>query len=229
MPLSWDIETLGINKKNDLITVIALYDPVANISRVLRFVDLNELAEVVYHDDFSKLVAEFIKYMDDAESLTGFNTMSFDIPFVQLQFGIPNETVQRWVLKTIDILEICRRGFQRTFNLNSCLALNGVGDGGKTGSGLEAVHQAKRGDWDDLEAYCLSDSVLTYELTMRPVVYCCEGYKWRKAHGERTHDPARILTINMKDAPMISFSYGPLPEGVTSEAMAVKRKHIEMG
>jgi hypothetical protein len=210
MVLSFDCETTGVDKYKDLITVISLYDPVAGISKVLRFVELNEACDVVYADNFHETVAELVKYLDHAESLISFNGTGFDIPFIQIQFKISNEKAQQWVMKNYDILEICRKGFGRTFNLNSCLALNRVGDG-KTGSGLEAVHQAQRGDWDALCSYCLDDSRLTYELSMLPIICCCENYQWRKKHGDRTHDPARVLKIHTTNFPDLSFSYGPMP------------------
>jgi hypothetical protein len=222
-------ETLGIRKSIDLITVVSLYDPIAGVSKVLRFVDLNYDGDVVYTDNVQETIDELVGYLDSAETLISFNGTAFDIPFIQLQFKIPNEKAQQWAMKNFDILEICRKGFQRTFNLNSALALNGVGDG-KTGSGLEAVHQAQRGDWDDLCNYCLDDSKLTYELSMLPVIYCCEGFKWRKAHGERTHDPANVLIIH-NTWPDFKFSYGPLP-GYTApvkvEDVLSKRKSPEI-
>ena len=211
MPLAYDIETLGVNKHRDLITVIALYDPVENISEVLRFVDLNEDGDVVYCDDYLQTVDRLVQYLDNAEWLCAFNGTSFDLPFIQIQFKIPNETVGRWVLKNYDVLELCRRGFKRTFNLNSCLALNGVGDG-KTGSGLEAVKQAQNGDWDALELYCHHDSRLTYELSMLKTIYCPEGYQFRKSHNDRTHDPANVLTINTSDFPELRFSFGKMEQ-----------------
>ena len=217
MPLSWDLETLGLNPTKDVVSVCSLYDPVANISRVLRFVDLNEDADVVYVDNVKELIAELVQYLDNAEYLISFNGVNFDAKFLQVQFKIPNDTIQRWTLKTYDVLEIVRRGFGRTFNLTSCLALNGVGDG-KTGSGLEAVLQAQRGDWEALCAYCLDDSRLTYELTMRPIIYVPEGYQWRKAHGDRTHDPARVLTIDTTKFPALSFAYRAMPGYNADEA-----------
>jgi hypothetical protein len=135
--------------------------------------------------------------------------LNFDIPFVQTQFSVPNATVQGWVLKTFDVLETTRRGFGRTFNLNLLLQLNGYTQL-KTGSGLEAVHQAQRGDWPELESYCLSDSRLTWEISSRDVIFCPEGYQWRKAHGGRSHDPSRVFKINRTDFPRVSFEYGPL-------------------
>ena len=213
-----------------MITVISLYDPVAGICKVLRFVDLNYDCEVVYTDNYLDTVAELVKYLDDADSLCGFNSTSFDIPFIQIQFKIDNDRVQKWVCKNYDILEICRRGFARTFNLNSCLALNGFNTG-KIGSGMEAVHQAQRGDFKELELYCAEDARLTYELSNLPIIYCCENYKWRKAHGERTHDPKRVLMIHTDKLPALSFSYGPLPGyamDIEIEEGLLKRKSLEM-
>ena len=224
MVLCFDIETLGINKQKDLITVIALYDPVAKISRVLRFVDLNEDGDVVYCDNYLDTVAELVEELDKAEYLCAFNGISFDIPFIQIQFNIPNEKVQAWVIKCRDILETCRRGFQRTFNLNMALALNGVGSG-KTGSGLEAVNQAKCGDFDALCSYCADDARLTYELSSLPVIYCPEGYKWRKSHAERTHDPDHVFMIHTTDFPKISFSYGKMPRNAETSLDTGLGKH----
>ena len=187
---------------------------------MLRFVDLNEQCEVVYADNYLDTVAELVEYLNNAEMLISFNGTAFDIPFLQIQFKIPNEVAAQWVMKNFDILEICRKGFGRTFNLNSCLALNKVGSG-KTGSGLEAVHQAQRGEWKELEQYCHDDTRLTYELSMLPTILCCENYQWRKTHGQQTHDPLRVLKISTENFPDLTFSYGPVP-GLDVEDALVK-------
>jgi predicted PolB exonuclease-like 3'-5' exonuclease len=223
--ISWDIETLGLDKGTHKITVIGLWDPENDFKKVIRFVDMNEYGDIVYCDTFDTKVAEFTELMNNAETLCGFNTMSFDLPFVQAQFKIPNETVQRWVLKTYDLHDICRRGFQRTFNLNSCLALNGVGSG-KTGSGMEAVKQALSGDWVSLENYCQDDARLTYEVSMLPVIYCPEGYEWRNKHGGRTHDPEGVLTIFRDKFPTLSFGYGPMPGHKKSEDAVLGKRAL---
>ena len=207
--LAWDIETTGIKKDTDLITVISLYDPKAGISKVLRFVDLNEYGDVCYHDEFQERVDEFVKYLDEAETLTAFNGSSFDIPFVQLQFNIQNETIQRWVLKSFDVLDICRKAFNRTFSLNLALQLNIEGFQ-KSGSGLDAVIQAREGRFEELEAYCLDDSILTHKLSSLDTILCPEGYQYRKNHGDRSHDPKHVLKINRTNYPHLSFSFGPV-------------------
>jgi DNA polymerase elongation subunit (family B) len=207
--LAFDIETLGVNKHKDLITVCSLYDQEAGISKVLRFVDLNEDGEVCYIDEYRDVVDELIKYMNEADTLCAFNSLNFDIPFLQIQFDIPNDIVQGWVLKTFDILEVCRRGFNRTFNLNLCLALNNVGDG-KIGDGMKAVRDAEKGLWSDLETYCLSDSMLTYELSTLDTINCPEGYQWRKNHQDKSHDPQKVFKIDRSKFPKLSFRFEPL-------------------
>ena len=147
--LAWDIETTGIKKDTDLITVISLYDPKAGISKVLRFVELNEDADICYIDELQERIDEFVNTMDQAETLTAFNSQSFDLPFVQLQFKLPNEIVQRWVMKSFDVLDICRKAFKRTFSLNLALEMNIAGFK-KSGTGMEAVWQARRAEWKEL-------------------------------------------------------------------------------
>lgn len=71
--LAWDIETLGVNRHKDLVTVISLYDPASREPQVLRFVDMNEEGDIVYNDDFHENVANFVRRLDGAESLCTFN------------------------------------------------------------------------------------------------------------------------------------------------------------
>lgn len=200
--LAFDIETSGVDRLNDLITVIALYDPENNIERVLRFVEKGAGGDgaLQYRDSetMKRLTDELVQLMDAANTLCCFNGLSFDIPFIQQQLKIPCETVQLWVLKTFDVLEICRRGFSRTFKLDMALQLNNVGSG-KTGSGLEAVKQANEGRWDELEKYCLDDAKLTHSLSTLPSgIRCPENYKWRKQHNDtKTHDPDRVFHIHL--------------------------------
>jgi hypothetical protein len=207
--LAWDIETTGIKKETDLITVISLFDPDAGISKVLRFVDLNEEGNICYIDELQERIDEFVDTMNQSETLTAFNSGSFDLPFVQLQFKLPNEIVQGWVMKSFDVLDICRKAFNRTFSLNLALEMNIAGFQ-KSGNGMEAVWQARRGDWKELEAYCLDDSILTHKLSSLDTILCPEGYQYRKNHADRSHDPARVLKIHRKNFPHITFSFGPV-------------------
>jgi uncharacterized protein YprB with RNaseH-like and TPR domain len=207
--LAWDIETTGIKKDTDLITVISLYDPKAGISKVLRFVELNEDADICYIDEFQERIDEFVEIMNKAQTLTAFNSGSFDLPFVQLQFKLPNEIVQGWVMKSFDVLDICRKAFNRTFSLNLALEMNIAGFQ-KSGSGMDAVIQAREGRWKELEDYCLDDSLLTHKLSSLDTILCPEGYQYRKNHGDRSHDPKHVLKINRTNYPHLSFSFGPV-------------------
>ena len=205
--LAWDIETTGFDKTKELVTVVSFFDP-DGVQDVIRFVELNDQKKLVYKADHKKNVAKLVKYLEEADFLCAFNGTNFDLPFIQMQFGIPNEIVRGWVLKSWDVLETCRRGFKRTFSLNMLLEMNCVGEGGKTGDGLLAVKQAQQGKWDELEKYCMSDSMLTYEVSVLKTINCPEGFQWRKEHGGETHDPTNVFKINTTAFPKIKFSYG---------------------
>ena len=207
--LAWDIETTGIKKETDLITVISLYDPEKDIAKVLRFVELNEDADICYIDELQERIDEFVTTMNEAETLTAFNGQSFDIPFVMLQFKLPNEIVQNWVMKSFDVLDICRKAFKRTFSLNLALEMNIAGFK-KSGTGMDAVIQAREGRWQELEDYCLDDSRLTHKLSSLDTILCPESFIWRKNHGDRSHDPSKVLKIHRSDFPRLSFSFGPV-------------------
>ena len=217
--LAWDIETTGIKKETDLITVISLYDPDAGISKVLRFVDLNEDCDVCYIDEFDERVAEFTTFMDEADTLNAFNGQSFDIPFVQFQFKIPNAKIQKWVLKSFDILDTCRKAFKRTFSLNLALEMNIAGYQ-KTGSGMDAVYQARRGDWKELSDYCMDDSILTHKLSSLKTIHCPEGFQWRKNHDGRSHDKDNVLKIH-RSGSKLTFSFGPVDNGAFNTGPSV--------
>ena len=217
--LAWDIETTGIKKETDLITVISLYDPDAGISKVLRFVDLNEECDVCYIDAKEKRVAEFIAFMDEAETLNAFNGQSFDIPFVQIQFNISNEKIQKWVLKSFDVLDTCRKAFSRTFSLNLALEMN-IDGFQKSGSGMDAVYQARRGEWKELEDYCMYDSILTHKLSSLDTILCPEGYQWRKNHDGRSYDPDHVLKIH-RSGSKLTFSFGPVNTGPVNTGPSV--------
>jgi hypothetical protein len=68
---------------------------------------------------------------------------------------------------------------------------------------------------------------LTYEVSRLKTIYCCEGYAWRKKHGDRTHDPTRVLQIHTDKFPALSFSFGPLPDFKVKDAVTVKREGFE--
>ena len=112
-------------------------------------------------------------------------------------------------MKSFGILDICRKAFNRTFSLNLALEMNITGFK-KTGTGMEAVWQARKAQWEELENYCLDDSRLTHKLSSLDIILCPEGYQWRKHHGDRSHDPSKVLKIHRTDYPKIRFTFGPV-------------------
>jgi DNA polymerase elongation subunit (family B) len=156
--LSFDIETMGLNKKKDSITVASVYDPDQNICKNFNFMV----------GDYDASVAEFLGYLDDADSICAFNGVRFDLPFIIHQFRVPAERYDKWFVKIFDYFEICKVAFSSSCSLNSLLSANG--EKVKTSSGMQAVIWAQEKKWDLLEDYCMMDTILTHTISTRKLV-----------------------------------------------------------
>jgi RNase_H superfamily len=221
--VSWDIETTGFKFTDSVVTVVSVYSD--NIKKVYRFVDHVEDPTdptkkvkdprdpsrnlMVPHTKFTERREELLRTLDEADRLISFNGVGFDVPFITGAFNVQPDRVMRWALKTLDVFEIAKRACGRTFKLNLALEMNGFTF--KTGSGGEAVEQAYRSEWDELESYCLDDSKLTYQLSTRSRIALPEGFTWRRQHGERSHDPENVLFLLIGEGGAISFETGSMP------------------
>ena len=153
--VAFDIETEGFNPLKQRITAAAVYDG-CGMCKV--FVFKNEDAE-----EDALLRDEFIEILEAAPRLCAFNGIRFDIPYIIRHWNLDPVLADRWVRKTLDIFEACKLGLCQTFKLSQLLAVNNMES--KTGSGAEAVMLAKEKRWDELGAYCMQDTRLTYLVT----------------------------------------------------------------
>jgi hypothetical protein len=105
--------------------------------------------------------------LDAAPRISCFNGTRFDLPFLQERLGFAPARVGAWMLKMFDVYDIASSILRTTFRLDVVLALNGMPT--KSASGLQAVAWARDpADWPLLEAYCLEDTRLTFELSQLP-------------------------------------------------------------
>ena len=153
--VAFDIETMGFNPLKERITAAAVYDG-NGLSKV--FVFKGEDGETD-----ARLRDEFISILDAAPRLCAFNGVRFDIPYIIKHWRLDQSKAHAWVLKTVDLFEACKLGLRQTFKLAQLLSVNNMES--KTGSGAEAVHLARDGEWEKLGAYCLQDTRLTYLAT----------------------------------------------------------------
>lgn len=156
-----DIETTGLRRSLDAITVVCLYGHLGpgGEPSALTF---NLLAGHSWNK--AQALADAL---DAAPRIACFNGTRFDIPFLQEGLGLCPARVSAWVLKMFDVFDIASTALGATFRLDVVLALNGMQT--KTGSGLQAIEWAKNpADWPKLEAYCMDDTRLTFELSQLP-------------------------------------------------------------
>lgn len=155
--LSFDIETEGLDSDQDGITVASVYDPTRGIQKTFFFM----------RDGYDRQenIDEFLAVLDDAPSLCCFNGVRFDVPFIIKAFGVPPERYTGWFYKIFDYFEICKLVFASSCGLNTMLQANG--EPVKSSCGMQAVHWAREGRWEELDEYCMKDTVLTHALSSR--------------------------------------------------------------
>lgn len=153
--VAFDIETHGLKPIEKPITAAAVYNG-CGLSRVFVFKGEDEEADMLLRE-------EFLGILDAAPRLCAFNGIRFDIPYIIKDWGLDPARARAWVLKTVDVFEACKLGLRQTFKLSQLLAVNSLES--KTGSGAEAVVLAREKKWEQLGAYCLQDTRLTYLVT----------------------------------------------------------------
>ena len=81
---------------SDRITVASVYDPDRNISTNYNFCV----------GDTEKAKNDFMRDLDDADTICAFNGARFDLPFIIQRFNVPPERWQKWYMKLFDYFEV---------------------------------------------------------------------------------------------------------------------------
>jgi len=149
--LAFDIETTGLSI-TDTITCVSAYDPDASI-------------HYSSSTPYGTRLDDFVQLLDDAPLLCAFNAVRFDIPFIARRWKVSDRQAGAWVAKLIDPFEMSKLAIGKTFSLNALLHSNGMNP--KTGTGAAAVTMAQRGQWADLQEYCMADTVKTHDVVKR--------------------------------------------------------------
>lgn len=146
-PIVFDVETqhtlqeVGQDAKKLKVSVVGLYDYATK-----EFLTYRE-------HELQKLFSRF----EHASYLIGFNIDKFDLPVLSPYYlGNPNQ------FATLDILGQVEKALGFRVALDD-LARSTLGVK-KTGHGLLAIEYFKKGEWDKLASYCLSDVKITKEL-----------------------------------------------------------------
>ena len=149
--LALDIETFGLHPRQSKISVICTECIFTGAQKTFEFARHDaEVGGICL-----AMVAELTQTLDAAVSLSAFNGVRFDLPFMQTALGLDEATVRAWVLKTTDILECCRLVHQHTFKLDLLCEENGLPM--KSGTGLFAIQLAQLARWGELNSYCADD------------------------------------------------------------------------
>ncbi len=129
-------------------------------------------------DDFCANKAAIVTILNHAPLIYAFNAPDFDFPVMKRCFQLDNNTIGSWMAKLVDPLYAAKAlyGTKLCAKLDLILTLNGLPS--KTGSGLDAVHMAREGRWEELAAYCTHDTEVTRRLVGSQIVYWTEGMRF---------------------------------------------------
>jgi hypothetical protein len=172
--VAFDIETLDKEPFPNAVTAAAVY---GGPSFSKYFVFRTSVGDDPYADPEAdeKAKAEFLSILDNAPCLCSFNGIQFDMRFMRVAWGLPAEQIEGWVLKTFDAFEVVRLGVQKYFSLSDFLKFNMIES--KSGKGSDAIGLARRHEWEELGAYCLQDTKVTYILSTHDVIVVPLKYK----------------------------------------------------
>jgi hypothetical protein len=167
--LAVDIETMGLDRYDPCcpITMVCLYDGESGICKSYPFVRcLNtETGEITDHEAFYSMADDLISMLNASEMICCYNGVEFDLPFIAAKFWVSDVVLTQWILKTLDVFFTVKNAIKRFYKLDRLLQYNGFAC--KTGTGVQAIEYAKKGDVESLQAYCLQDAKLTWELTRK--------------------------------------------------------------
>ena len=156
--LAFDIETTGLDPSRCHVTAACIYGTDRHGHLLQETFLFKGIASRPPEDLHA--AERFMSLLDASQRLCAFNGIRFDIPFLLTAWGIPPPRAEAWVLKTFDIFEACKLAINTTFSLNTLLAANGLES--KSGTGSHAITLATTGQWDELGAYCMQDTRLTF-------------------------------------------------------------------
>lgn len=151
--VSLDIETTGLSSDKDDITVACLWAPQEQKSFFFT--------RPAY--DRKSQIQGLIQALDNASSIIAFYGRKFDITFIFQKFEIEETKYKAWLEKLVDPFEEFKKhgGGNCTCKLNDWAEENGLR---KIDNGVHAISMAEKGQWDELEKYCMHDAQMTWML-----------------------------------------------------------------
>ena len=153
-----DIETTGLKKETDVITVICLklYDTCSR--RVVRADDLNVC---LAREDAQHAETEMKLYvrtvLNGSDKILAYNGRSFDIPFLSAWIAAGDTALcQAWQDKTIDFLHEAKVRINQYISMDKVAKDNALAIS-KIATGLQAIQWAQERQWQLLVEYCSAD------------------------------------------------------------------------
>lgn len=163
-----DIETTGLRKDTDVITVICLklYD--TGTRRVVRSDDLNVcLAREAEGQQEHEMKVYVRTVLNGSDKILAYNGKSFDIPFLSQWVEAEDTSLCRaWCDKTLDFLHEAKVRMNEFISMDKVAKDNALAMS-KIATGLQAIQWAHERQWQLLIEYCRADVDVLLEIYER--------------------------------------------------------------
>lgn len=168
-----DIETTGLDKNNDLITVVGtVRKQVTYVAGVATYHDVVEKCYNVFvakekgESEVREMKAHISHMLEQSSVIVAFNGIHFDIPFIAHWLGVADTS--DLVAKTLDFCALNQRVLKRRVSLSQMCKYNGITEK-KSASGKIAIKWALEKKWVMLEEYCMQDVLVMCKLTEKAI------------------------------------------------------------
>jgi len=203
-----DIETRGLDRHSDDITVIAV---VSEDTATPKCAPVEHMFNICLMDPRESKAA-VCRLLDECDRIVAYNGIGFDIPFMaQWAYAAEGHAVvalaeRAWNAKTLDFFQLAETLLGAKVGMQKMCTDNGLAVS-KSATGKQAVLWADQEEWEKLENYCMQDVKVLKTLTdfARSNVVEARGYH----RSNSMFAPVRYFRL---EEDMTSTVFPPTPE-----------------
>lgn len=160
-----DIETMGLNRYENVITVISVVVEDTATQKILKEHTYN-ICLAVENGTENDLKRSLYSLLQGCDSIVAYNGILFDMPFIAhwLSPVLAVEMAASWEPKILDFYKVAEAQLNCRVGMQKMCSDNGI-EMSKSGTGLQAIQWARDREWEKLETYCMQDVKVMLALT----------------------------------------------------------------
>lgn len=185
-----DIETMGLDRHEHVITVISVVVEDTATEQILKEHTYN-ICLAVENGTENDIKRSLYSMLQACDSIVAYNGINFDIPFIVhwLSPVLEVQIATSWESKILDFYKVAEDQLHSRVGMQKMCQDNGM-EISKSGTGLQAIQWARDREWEKLEMYCMQDVKVMLALTRfaRTNIVIAKSYGTKTAHFKLRED-----------------------------------------